>query len=74
VGGETPLYAFTNQTFTSCGTSGNTGPALSTCLSSYSSTEANAWKNSYLTMSVNGIQEWTVPSTATYRIQSSGAQ
>lgn len=71
---EIPLYTFTTHTFTSCGTSGVSGPALSTCVSSYNGTEVNAWKSSYLSMTVNGIQEWTVPATGTYRIIASGAQ
>lgn len=70
---ETPLYEFTSHTFTNCGTTGRTGPALATCQSSYNTAEANTWKGTYLTMVTNGIQEWTVPSTGTYKITSLGA-
>lgn len=40
----------------------------------YNAAEVNAWKNTYLTMTVNGIQEWTVPVTASYRIEANGAK
>lgn len=69
----TALYSFTSFTFTSGGVSGYTGPSLSTLLASYN-TSLNPWLNntSYFTMSVNGIQEWTVPQTGTYRILAVG--
>ena len=67
------LYTFTSHQFTTCGTSGRTGPSLSTCQSSYTTT--GDWDNStsYLNMTVNGIQRWTVPATASYRISATGA-
>ena len=70
---ETPSYSFSTFTFTSGGTSGPTGPALSTLLSSYS-TSTYPWLNntSYFT-ATGGIQYWTVPSTAVYRITALGA-
>lgn len=65
------LYLFSSHTFTNAGTSGRSGPSLSTVRSAYSST---SWANTYLNMSTQGIQEWTVPSTGTYRITCAGAQ
>jgi hypothetical protein len=65
------LYTFTSHDFTTCGTSGQNGPALSTCQGSYST----SWDSdtSYFNMTVNGIQRWTVPATASYRITAAGA-
>jgi len=70
VGGDC-VYEFSTHDFTTCGTSGATGPALSTCQSAYSTD----WDDntSYLNMTVNGIQRWTVPATATYRVVATGA-
>jgi hypothetical protein len=65
------LYTFTSHDFTTCGTSGRTGPSLGTCQGSYST----IWDSdtSYFNMTVNGIQRWTVPATASYRIVAAGA-
>jgi hypothetical protein len=67
------LYSFTTFTFTNGGQTGPTGPSLATLLSSYN-TGANPWLNntSYFNTST-GIQLWTVPTTATYRIEARGA-
>lgn len=65
---EIPLYTFTTHTFTNCGTTGRTGPSLATCRSSYNTAEVNTWKNTYLSMGTNGIQEWTVPSSGMYKV------
>ena len=64
------LYSFSSHTFTSCGTSGRTGPAQTTCRSAYST----AWDETdgYFTV-VNGIQNWTVPVTGRYYIDAYGA-
>ena len=65
---ETPLYAFTAHTFTTCGQTGRTGPSLATCQGNYNAAEVNVWKATYLTMATNGIQEWTVPLSGMYKI------
>ena len=52
------LYSFSSHTFTNCGASGRNGPTLSQCRSQYAST---GWQNTYLNMSTQGYQEWTVP-------------
>ncbi len=69
---ETDLYAFTSHTFTNCGQTGRTGPTLSTCRSSYST----SWDENpaFFNMTTQGVQEWTVPADGTYRIEAYGAQ
>jgi hypothetical protein len=64
------LYSFTSHTFTSCGFTGPTGPALASCRSQYSTT----WdeNNSYYSIT-SGIQYWTVPATGRYYIDAYGA-
>lgn len=36
--------------------------------------EVNNWKNTYLNMTTNGIQEWTVPVDGIYQIEVAGAE
>ncbi|MFP4459520.1 MAG: hypothetical protein ACLFSQ_08035 [Candidatus Zixiibacteriota bacterium] len=64
------LYDFVSHTFTNCGASGRTGPTLTQCRSSYST----SWDDTYLSMGSQGIQLWTVPRTGTYRIEAWGAE
>ena len=64
------LYAFTSATFTSGGVNGRFGPNVTQARSGLGNP---AWAASYLNMNVNGIQRWTVPRTATYRIDVAGA-
>jgi hypothetical protein len=64
------LYSFSAHTFTSCGTSGRTGPAQATCRSAYSTTWDEADSNYTVT---GGIQYWTVPVTGRYYIDAYGA-
>lgn len=66
------LYNFRTHTFTTAGVTGRFGPTLTQIRSAYSSTQW-AQNNSYLSMNVQGIQRWTVPFTATYRITAAGA-
>jgi len=70
---EQPLYAFTSWTFTNAGVTGRTGPTISQVRSAYSS-QTWAQNNSYLSMTVAGMQNWTVPLSGTYRIEAFGAQ
>ena len=63
-------YAFSSHTFTPCGQTGRTGPAQSSCRTSYSTT----WDESDSNFTVlSGIQIWTVPYTGLYRINAYGA-
>ncbi len=66
------LFDFTSHTFTNCGQTGHTGPSLSSCRSTYTTT----WDEnpSFFNMSTNGIQRWTVPITGNYRITAAGAE
>mgnify|MGYP000220795266 CR=1 FL=1 len=55
--------------FTVCGSSGNLGPAQADCDAEYTGTELEG-----SVVVEAGIQAWTVPYTATYRIEVWGAQ
>jgi hypothetical protein len=65
------LYGFSGHRFTPCGTSGQSGPSLSSCTTRYPSWASNT---SYLSVPTQGYQLWTVPQTGTYRITAAGAQ
>lgn len=67
-GTSSALYSFSSHTFTSCGVSGRTGPNITQCRNAYNVT----WDSTYLNMTTNGYQRWTVPATATYSIQCVG--
>ena len=58
-------------TFTNCSATGRTGPTQSQVNSTY--TSGNPLYNA-VTINTQGIQEWTVPATGTYTIESWGAQ
>ena len=68
------LYAFTSFTFTNATITGNNGPTLANCLSSYNTT-ADPWLNNtaYFNVVTRGYQLWTVPETGSYRITTIGA-
>ena len=68
------LYTFTTITFTNAGSTGSRGPTYAQMLAEYSG--SNPWITSslYFTSSIQGIQLWTVPATATYRFTAAGAQ
>ena len=55
----------TEWTFSNCGQTGRYGPSQSHCDSEYGAGEVNV---------IDGIQEWTVPYTATFRIEVWGAR
>jgi len=71
-GKSSRLYSFTSHTFTNAGATGRTGPIISQVRSSYS-TATWAQNASYLNMTTQGIQEWTVPKTGNYTINVAGA-
>lgn len=66
------LYSFTTHTFTNAGVTGRYGPTLTQIQTAYS---AQPWASNtaYLNMTTQGIQQWTIPETATYRIIAAGA-
>jgi hypothetical protein len=68
----TSLYSFTTHTFTNAGAVGRTGPIISQVRSAYS-LATWAQNASYLNMTTQGIQEWTVPATDSYTITVAGA-
>jgi hypothetical protein len=70
--GANPLYAFTSHTFTNAGATGRTGPALSAVRTEYTNAGAS-WAATFVNMTTNGIQEWTVPVTGNYTIRAMGA-
>ncbi|HFE46343.1 MAG TPA: hypothetical protein ENJ18_12750 [Nannocystis exedens] len=64
------LSNFTTATFTNCGKTGYLGPSQAECDATYTGDDPLAGK---ITVTA-GIQEWTVPATATYRIEVWGAE
>jgi len=71
---STALFEFSSFTFTNAGITGYNGPTLANCLSSYD-TGTYSWLNNTSYFNVDrGIQSWTVPTDATYRITVAGAQ
>ena len=56
-------------TFTNAGATGRNGPTLSQIVSEYSSTLLE----NAVTINTQGIQEWTIPSNGTYKIEAWGA-
>ncbi len=66
------LYSFSSFSFSTAGSTGYNGPTLEQCLITYT---YSLWtKNtSYFNITTRGIQLWTVPTTATYRITAGGA-
>ncbi len=69
------LYPFDMHTFTNGGAEGANGPMLPAVVAEYTGGGA-AWAADpmYLTMTTQGIQEWTVPSNGDYTIAIGGAQ
>ncbi len=65
------LYGQSSYTFTNCGASGRFGPSQTNVNNSY--TSGNSLHNQ-VSINTQGFQEWTVPTTGTYRIQAFGAQ
>lgn len=69
------LYPFSEHTFTNAGATGKDGPTLAACVAEYTGAgEAWAADPTFLNMTTNGIQQWTVPATGDYEIQVCGAQ
>jgi hypothetical protein len=63
-------FEFSSFTFTSCNTTGRTGPTQLSCRSAYST----SWDENDLYFTVSsGIQLWTVPYSGVYQINAFGA-
>jgi len=73
--GPIPLYDFTSHTFTNCGATGQNGPTLENCRTTYNDPTPISWTSNedYFNMTTQGIQEWTVPIDGTYKIEVFGA-
>jgi hypothetical protein len=65
------LYSFTTATFTPGGATASNGPNIAQARSGVGNP---SWAPTYLNMSVNGIQLWTVAATGDYRITAAGAR
>jgi len=75
---ETSLYNFETFTFRNCNQTGIYGPSLSTMKSYYNTYQdgntTNSWVNNTTFLNqMGGQQVWTVPRTASYRIEAYGA-
>lgn len=66
------LYSYNSHTFTTCGANGRLGPTLANVQTAYIS-EPWAANTAFLNMNSQGIQEWTVPITGNYTIETWGA-
>lgn len=69
--GEDSLFSFTTYTFTNASATGRNGPTLAQAQTAYS---GQVWLSSYFTIVTQGYQVWTIPTTATYRIEVGGAR
>jgi hypothetical protein len=65
------LYLFTSATFTPGGATGSSGPNITQARSGVGNP---SWAATYLNMTSQGIQEWTVPLTGSYTITAAGAK
>jgi hypothetical protein len=65
------LYDFSSATFGTGGQSGWSGPNISQARNAIGNP---SWASSYLNMSAQGVQLWTVPQSATYRIETMGSR
>jgi hypothetical protein len=69
------LYTFTSATFTPGGATGQNGPVISQARSGLTGTPApSGWSSTYLNMTTQGYQLWTVPDTGSYTIVAAGAR
>jgi hypothetical protein len=69
---QSMLYDFKSHTFTNAGKSGPQGPTLQEVKQAYSGVNW-AQNSEFLNMTTQGIQEWKVPATGTYKIRAAGA-
>lgn len=63
-------YFFNTATFTTGSQTGRTGPNVTQARSGLGNP---SWASTYLNMTTNGIQRWTVPESGPYRIRAAGA-
>lgn len=75
--GALELYPFTSFRFTSAGVTGSTGPIGTRILAAYTGSSSGSYfsnREYFTTGSFQGYQIWTVPQTATYRVELAGAR
>ena len=75
--GPNALYPFTSFRFTTAGVSGSLGPSGSVILAAYTGSSSGSYFSNplyFTTGSFQGYQIWTVPQTATYRVELAGAR
>lgn len=75
--GPTALYPFTSFMFTTARASGSLGPSGSAILAAYTGSSSGSYFSNpqyFTTGSFQGYQIWTVPQTATYRVELAGAR
>lgn len=65
------LYTFSSATFTTGGVTGRDGPNITQARSGLGNP---SWASTYLNMTNNGIQRWTVPGTGNYSFIVAGAR
>jgi hypothetical protein len=68
------IYNFTSHTFTPCGATGSNGPTIDQCRTEYAIKQGLSWPIQFLTMKTQGVQEWTVPVSGTFKITAAGAR
>ena len=68
------LYPYFSFTWTNASATGRSGPTLANCLASYDTATYSWLTNTAYFNVINGIQYWTVPKTATYRVVAAGAE
>ena len=69
------LYSFTTATFNTGGATSINGPVISQARSGLTGTpDPSTWYNTYLNMTTQGFQLWTVPATGSYTIVAAGAR
>lgn len=69
-----PLYPFASHTFTPCGATGSNGPTIDQCRTEYAIKAGLSWPIQFLTMKTQGVQEWVVPTSGTYKVTAAGAR
>lgn len=65
------LFDFSTFTFTAAGITGRNGPTLANCQTAYA---GQTWLTNYFSMTTQGYQRWTVPTTGNYLIRVSGSR
>ncbi len=65
--------ASTTYNFTTCGATGRFGPTSANCTANYTGTTLAGLVTLANTSSINGTQNWTVPTSGTYSLEAWGA-